>query len=421
MSASERARAARNVASVLRDRTVDRALASGSQTPLSLELTYGVLRRFFSLSAEVDGCLQQPLRDLEVRALLLVGAYQLRHTRIPSHAALNETVSACRTIGRPWARGLVNGVLRQLDRNRSAPGRDEELAFDHPRWLIDALRTEYGDRATVLLEANNERAPMTLRVNQARETPIGYRARLTDAGLSHAPGWLEETVVLQTPMPTSILPGWADGLVAVQDAGAQFAAVLLEGELPREGRMLDACAAPGGTAFHLLERMHNLDLTAMDRSSDRLATLATEASRLGHTPRVVCADAARPDAWWDGVPFDAVLCDAPCTGTGTLRRHPDIKVRCTNDRVADHLAAQSALLDGLWRVLRAGGTLLYCTCSLLQEENDAIVGSFVNARPDAVAGAITLPTGMRTRYGWQLLPTEPLTDGFYYALIRKSV
>ena len=384
--------------------------------PLCLELTYGCLRHYFSLAAAVEARLARPLRkqDLDVFCLLLVGAYQLQRMRVPGHAAINETVAAVRALGKPWAAALVNAVLRNL------PTCPDDGASEHPPWLRGRIEAQYGDQAPALLRANNQRAPMGLRVNCRRIEPKAYRALLDSAGIAFDDAWLPESILLRKPQPSATLPGFRDGTVAVQDIGAQLVGSVMRERLRNGCRVLDACAAPGGKLFHLLESGLELDLTALDNSPTRLQTLAEMAERLGHAGfRAIAADACGLD-WWDGKPFDLVLIDAPCSGSGTLRRHPDIKVNRTLRQVRQASRLQGALLRNLWRTVRPGCTLLYCTCSMLAEENDQVVEFFLEAHADARTAGVQLPTGKATRHGWQMLPTEPATDGFYLARIDKQ-
>ena len=423
---NDRAKAARHLARVLgRGTSLDNVL-DGKESPLCLELTYGCLRHYFSLAAALDARLGRPLRDkdLDVYGLMLVGAYQLQRTRIPAHAAINETVAATRPLRKPWAAGLVNGVLRKLagappsPGDAQQPGSADAAASEHPPWLRRRLVSEYPDLAPALLAANNQRAPMSLRVNRTRIAPDRYRHALRQAAVSCTSSWLPESVILDKPQPAASLPGYQEGWFAVQDIGGQLVGDLMRGQLQDGCRVLDACAAPGGKLFHLLEAGLALDVTALDISSTRLVALADIAQRLGHAQfKVVEADATR---WQGPGPFDFVLLDAPCSGTGTLRRHPDIKVIRTPQQVARAAALQAALLHNLWRLLRPGCTLLYCTCSLLAEENDRVVEAFLNVSGAAGIAPIALPTGRATAYGWQMLPTEPATDGFYLALLEKK-
>lgn len=424
----QRAEAARLLDQVISGgHTTDQAMADADISPLCRELVFGSLRHYFSLTELLTATLHQPVKrkDRELWALMIVGAYQLKYLRVPDHAAIFETVSAVRDLERPWARGLVNAVLRRI----AALPAPNERSLEHPPWLESRLRREYPDAAAVMA-ANNARAPMALRVNQARIAPAEYRARLTAAGLAaRAPGPAAaadpaetglgpESLMLEEPVKVADLPGYREGLVSVQDAGAQFAAALLE---PGAGeRVLDACTAPGGKLFHLLERYPAASYTALEFSPGRLQHVLDEAARLGHrTFAAREADAATLD-WWDGVPFRHVLVDAPCSGTGTLRRHPDIKVLRRESDLAEAAALQRRLLANLWRVLEPGGTLLYCTCSILGAENDEVIDTVLHEQPDARIVGLRLSSGRATRHGWQLLPTDPDTDGFYYARMTKA-
>ena len=413
---SERARAARHLARIVgRGDSLDHVIRRES-SPLCLELTYGCLRHYRSLAEAVEARLSRPLRakDLDVFCLLLVGAYQLQRMRIPGHAAINETVSATRALGRPWAAALVNAVLRKL------PTEPANNASEHPPWLQAKVEAQYGDHASALLRANNQRAPMGLRINRRKIEPAAYRALLQQADIAFTDAWLPESILLRKPQPSVTLPGFRDGLVAVQDVGAQLIGDVMRGRLHNGGRALDACAAPGGKLFHLLESGLELDLTALDNAPTRLENLTEMAQQLGHEGlRTLNADACGL-AWWDGEPFDCVLIDAPCSGSGTLRRHPDIKVTRTPQQVRQASGLQHTLLRNLWHTVRPGCTLLYCTCSILAEENDQVVESFLQAHQDARSVSVELPTGAATQHGWQMLPIEPATDGFYLARIDKQ-
>ena len=413
---SDRARAARYLARIIgRGDSLDHVVRQETSS-LCLELTYGCLRHYFSLAESVQARLVRPLRgkDQDVFCLLLVGAYQLQRLRVPGHAAINETVSAARALGKPWAAALVNAVLRKL------PTRPTGGGSEHAPWLQRRIEAQYGDRAPALLRANNQRAPMGLRVNARKVDPAAYRALLTDADIAFDDAWLPESIVLRRPQPSATLPRFQDGAVAVQDVGAQLVGGFMREQAENGSRVLDACAAPGGKLFHLLESGLELDISALDISAARLRTLTEMAERLGHEGfRAIAADACGLD-WWDGKPFDLVLIDAPCSGSGTLRRHPDIKVNRTPGQVRRASALQAALLRNLWRTVRPGCTLLYCTCSILAEENDQVVESFLGNHQDAQVNGVELPTGLATRHGWQMLPTEPATDGFYLAQIHKQ-
>jgi len=423
MKVNDRVRAARLLHQVIgTGLTTDQAFAKAADPipPVCREMVYGSLRFFFSLSDQLNAALHQPLgrKDQDIWALLIVGAYQLHYMRIPSHAAINETVNACEALGKPWAKGLVNAVLRKIAREKKP-----ERTFDHPQWMIDLISENYPEQVTDILEANNQQAPMALRVNTVQISPAAYQDKLKDAGIPGNSGWLPETLVLETPIAKEKLTGFVAGLVSIQDAGAQFVPELCP--LKSSARLLDACAAPGGKLFHLLERYPRIDATALDISASRLEQLQLQAQRLGHeTFTTLEGDASNLD-WWDCDPFDFVLVDAPCSGSGTIRRHPDIKVLRHKEDVSKYAELQLKLIENLWRTIRTGGTLLYCTCSLFAEENDKVVNSFLQLSsgvPEVLE--ISLPVGEPTQFGWQLLPTdenpEKYTDGFYFCCLKKA-
>ncbi len=421
----DRATAARLLAAVVVDRqTSDQALARIPAGPSSRDMFYGALRHYFSLGREVNAALRKPLRqkDMDIWCLLIVGAYQLRHSRVPDHAAINETVAACTSMKKTSLGGLVNGVLRALQRSGQPDSNPTERSFgspadEFPPWMARLIARDFPEQATAILAASLARAPLTLRINRQRCVPDDYRKMLDAQHIGHAPGFRDEYVVLAQPQPADTLPGFDRGLIAIQDAGAGFVADLLT--CSPGDRLLDACAAPGGKLFHLLECQPDLQALALDKSANRMSSLEAEARRLGHTPVTRIADAATLD-WWDGEPFDAILIDAPCSGSGTLRRHPDIKVLRNESDLAGYARQQSALLRNLWFALRPGGSLLYCTCSLFAEENDAVVAEFLAVADNAEFRTIALPTGMPRKYGWQLLPIERRTDGFYFSLLNKK-
>ena len=412
-----RAKAAHALAAVHRGRALRDVMEPGAP-PLLTELAYGACRRFYSIRDEVDACLKRPLRksDQDVYALLMIGAYQIRHTDVPVHAAVSETVAAASALRKPWARPLINAVLRRIA--WTVPSRSsDEARHDHPQWLIDALQAAHPGACPGLFEVNNSRAPMALRVNRARTDPRRYRSELDAASIAHRPGIAPESVILERPVPARKLPGFDLGWVAVQDDGAQLAAGLLDP--PPRGAVLDACAAPGGKTFHLLEREPSLRVTALDQGQNRLAYMKRDARRLGHSlDRIICGDATG-NAWWEGEPFDAVLLDVPCSGTGTLRRHPDIKVNRRPDALATTIRLQRALLAGVWPTLSYGGTLLYCTCSILPAENQDVVTAFIRHTPGAKARAIAADWGREAGPGRLLLPCRDGSDGFFFALIDK--
>ncbi len=396
--------------------------ANAKDARLSTELAYGSVRHYFSLRDLVDQVLDEPHARLDslVLSLLIVGAYQLRHTRIPGYAAVNETVAATRSLNKPWARKLVNTVLRRLPGTEIRTD-DEEARFDHPAWLIDAIRRDHPGSWELILDANNSRAPQSLRVNRRHQSRQAYQATLQDAGLDAAPGMVPEALLLASPVPIERLPCFAEGAVSVQDEGAQLAAGLLAAQ-PGQ-RVLDACAAPGGKAFHILETCPDVEVLAIDANAERVAVMQKECRRLGFDPGFVqTGDGTRLD-WWDGRPFDRILLDAPCSGSGTLRRHPDIKLLKKATDLAAFQAIQRKLAATVWQTLAPGGILLYCTCSILNDENDAVLEHFFREHRDAQPVALDdVGWGTATRYGRQLVPSKGGPDGFYYALVvRRKV
>ena len=409
------------VARVLRGRSLDAALDTARTHPdraLVFELVHGSLRHYLSLSEALRPRLRRAIKDAEVEAGLLVGAYQLLHTRVKPYAAVSACVDGVRKLGKSSASGLVNAVLRSLVRSPPSAPVTRAGASDHPTWLAERIENDWGERAGQTMRDNNGRAPMALRINVRKVSTTEYAALLHAAKMDFRPGTFTESLVLARPVPRSSLPGFVDGLVSIQDENAQIAAHLVA---PASGeRVLDACTAPGGKAFHLIERERSCQLTAIDTDEDRLAFTRTEARRLGHDDiRLLQGDATQED-WWDGVPFDRILVDAPCSGTGTLRRRPDIKLHRTAADVRAHASQQGNMLDAVWRTLRPGGTLVYCTCSILAEENDDVVASFLDRTLNATASTIPAAWGLPTSHGRQTLPAPGKGDGFYFARLVKG-
>ena len=425
MTDNPRLQAVRALVKVIgQQKTLDQVLSKGTQ-PIVRELTSGTLRHYFSLSQRVDELLTRKLRDkdLDVSCLMLIGAYQLIHTRIPDHAAVAETVGCTKALKKPWAKGLVNAVLRNL------PGPTEEWSpaalNDHPHWYINLLRANLGEHWLEIMGANNSRAPMTLRVNCARTSVEDYIKLLDERNIEWQQGALPETLFLATPIPQKKLPGFEQGFVAVQDSAAQLAVSVAAAQSGM--RVLDACAAPGGKGFHLLEQQPAVSLCMQDIAPARVTTLCEQAKRLGHldnkSAQIRQSDSTTIDDPTDEARYDLILLDAPCSGSGTVRRHPDIKVlRSQNDLDALN-RTQNALLDSLWQQIAPGGRLIYSTCSLFQEENDAIISAFVErCTTDVEVGFIAprLPIHHRTpfittRHGIQTLPSVDGCDGLYYA------
>ncbi|ACE84794.1 16S rRNA (cytosine(967)-C(5))-methyltransferase RsmB [Cellvibrio japonicus] len=394
--------------------------------PLLQQLCFGVCRYYPQLQAYTSLLLDKPLRakDSDVQALLLLGLYQLIHTRIPDHAAIGETVEVTRDIKKAWATKLVNGVLRQFQRDQQTLGEklasDRAFSSNHPDWLEGMLRKSWPQQTDSLLAANNEHPPFTLRLNTRHMSRDDYLAQLRalDIAAGATPFSPYGITLVQACDPRS-LPGFAQGLISVQDEAAQLSGDLLQ--LAPGLRVLDACCAPGGKTGHLLEIEPRMKVTAMDVEERRLQRVRDNLGRLGVTADIRCGDGTRPEAWWDGEPYDRILLDAPCSATGIIRRHPDIKVLRTPEEIARLAQLQGQLLDSLWPLLKPGGILLYATCSVMPRENTRVVEAFIQRQPEARCDTLDVPWGLLQPCGRQLLPQPEGHDGFYYARLRKSL
>ena len=426
-----RALAARALGQVLGDgRSLAMALppvlkrAEQGDRGLLHELCYGVCRWHPQLQMLLQLLLARSLgpREYTIRALLLVGLYQLWHLRIPEHAAVAETVTAARQMGKPWAVGLTNAVLRAALRRRqeltAALDQDPEAGEAHPRWLLQRLREDWPDDWPAITVANNARPPFTLRINLGHFDRNACQQRLESLGCNPQPSaYVATALTLNAAAEPATLPGFAEGWISVQDAAAQLAAPLLD--IQSGLHVLDACAAPGGKTGHLLECAPHLDLTVLDQDAARLERVAENLHRLRFHARLIAGDARRPADWWDGVPYDRILLDAPCSATGVIRRHPDIKLLRRDSDIATLADQQQAMLASLWPLLRPEGRLLYATCSVLRQENEQVVANFLAKQPDAEEQPIIAPWGRCLAHGRQILPGEENMDGFYYAVLVK--
>ena len=391
-----------------------RAAEEGMETARAalLDLTHGTLRRYGRVQAIVAALSRHGQPDPLVQALLWCSLYALESGRYADYTVVDQAVRACTLLERWTAKGYVNGLLRTYLRERTAMEAriraDEAARHQHPQWWIDIVRAAYPGSWEEILAAGNTHPPMTLRVNARRSEVAAYAQRLARAGMS-ARALGGEALLLERPVPVERLPGFADGEVSVQDAGAQRAAGLLE--LSAGQRVLDACAAPGGKSAHILERA-DVALTALDVDAARCERIERNLQRLSLRATVRAADCTRPQLWWDGAAFDRILADVPCSASGVARRHPDLKwLRRAGDPAA-FAARQATILDALWQLLAPGGKLLYVTCSVFPQENEDVVQAFV-ARAQG-ARSLPLPDGGRPLW----LP-GPQHDGFYYALIQK--
>jgi len=390
------------------------------------ELVYGVCRWYYRLDFFMSRLLEKPLRtkDRDIHLLVMLGLYQLLHMRIPDHAAINETVALTRALKKPWARGLVNALLRRAQRERdsleAAIKKDEFARVSFPAWLAEQIQQDWGDDANPIMDASNIQAPMTLRVNTTRNSRDDYLKTLEMAGIQATAGHsARSAIVLETPCDTKTLPGFSDGMVSVQDEASQLSAQILA---PEPGsRVLDVCAAPGGKTCALLEEAAgNLAMTALDSSERRLTKVHENLARLGLNANVICADGTDTQSWWDGKQFNAILLDAPCSGTGVIRRHPDIKLLRKKGDISRLVDIQYQLLMAMWPILASGGKLLYSTCSLLKVENEEQISRFINEKPDASLLPLALPGAGSCTAGIQFFPVAGGFDGFYYALLQKA-
>ncbi|MDV3469865.1 16S rRNA (cytosine(967)-C(5))-methyltransferase RsmB [Stenotrophomonas sp. C3(2023)] len=396
------------------DDTRDRALLEA--------MCFAVLRRRSTYDAALAGWMQKPLseRDADLRTLLMVGFAQLEVLELPAHAALSATVDAARALGRDRQAGLVNAVLRRAQRE-GFPAQPPREAF--PAWLADSIERDWPQQADAVFEASLQPAPLWLRANRQQGGRDAALAALQHAGINVVPSALcSDAIALETPVAVNQLPGFADGALSVQDLSAQQAADAFAP--PQGARVLDACAAPGGKAAHLLERDPSLRLLALDIDARRLARVKDTFLRtgVGAQAQTLAADASDPGAWWDGVPFDAILLDAPCSATGVIRRQPDIMFHRRADDIDALVGAQARLLEACWGMLRPGGVLLYATCSILKAENVEQVRGFLKWHADARADALDDAFGLDCDgVGRQRLPGMDGGDGFFYARLLKSV
>jgi 16S rRNA (cytosine967-C5)-methyltransferase len=381
-------------------------------------------RWWLRFDAALDRLLDKPLRQKEpaVHALLVLGLVQLEILELPDYAAVAATVQAARALERPRLAGLVNAILRRWQRERvellAALDAKPQTRHAHPAWLAKAIASDWPAQADAVMAADNVEPPLMLRANRRRTTRENLLERLREAGYTvDAHAWLADAIVLPHSTDVTRMPGFAEGHFAIQDGAAQIATDLAEA---RDGlRVLDACAAPGGKACHLLERA-DVALTALESDAGRARRISQNLERLGLSAELVIGDAGQPDAWWDGRPFDRILIDAPCSATGVLRRRPDVRLHRRDSDIAALAAQQRRILEALWPLLAPGGRLLYVTCSLLRAENEAVVGEFLASRPEARVAPIALPAGQAAAVGWQILPGDGDLDGMYYAVLERA-
>ena len=389
------------------------------------DLAFGTARWQPRLSALAAKLLQKPFKaaDADVEALLLVGLYQLLYTRVPAHAAIGETVGCADKLKKPWAKALLNAVLRRAQRESEALlaelEHDPVVRTAHPRWLQKSLKAFWPEQWEAICAANNAHPPMILRVNRRHHPRDAYLQLLTDAGINATPCvYSVDGIVLETATDVRSLPGFADGWISVQDEAAQLAADLLD--LAPGQRVLDACCAPGGKTCHILEVEKDLaGVVAVDLEAKRLVRVRENLARLGLSAELIAADGRDTATWWDGKPFQRILLDAPCSATGVIRRHPDIKLTRQPDDIAALAVLQGELLDAMWPTLEVGGILLYATCSTLPTENTEVIEAFLARTSGARELDLATAAGIKQPHGRQLLAQEGGHDGFYYAKLIK--
>lgn len=395
------------------------ALSVTQLSNLSKELCFGVCRNYFFLEDMTKRWVKKPQQDMQVWLCLLLGLYQLHFLRVPEYAAVKETVDLLHLIKKSWAKGFVNAILRSYCREK------DKLAFNiqdnHPEWFIKKIKIAWPEHWQAILQANDQHPPMTLRVNQKKISRDDYLKKLTQAGLDAE--ILPETtqgITLKKPCAVDALPSFSAGEVSVQDGAAQLAAELLD--LQPSLRILDACCAPGGKTSHILEQQPNLlECVALDIDQKRMTRVQDNLQRLNLTATQRIGDASQPNTWWDGKLFDRILLDAPCSATGVIRRHPDIKLLRSEQDIKSILPIQQKILEAMWPLLAPGGRLVYATCSILPEENEAQIAAFKQKHADCQVVPTPLHLGQWTGHGVQIFPGEHSMDGFFYSTLEKVV
>lgn len=392
--------------------------ATSQQKAQAQHLSYGTLRFYLSLQALLNALVEKPLRDDAIASLLLVALYQLHYDQAPAHTVVNQAVMAVMRMKKVWAKGLVNAVLRNFSRQQvalvKALEQDQTTTLNYPAWWISKVQKQYPEHWQQILLTGNQHPPMTLRVNQSKLTGLAYQQKLQAANISSQ--LLDtQTLLLDQAIHVTDLPGFNEGEVSVQDYAAQMTARCLDAQANM--RVLDACAAPGGKTCHILETAQ-VQMWALDVSEQRLARVNSNLQRLNLQAHTQVADVAKTDAWWDGQLFDRILLDAPCTASGVVRRHVDIKWLRRESDISSFAAQQKEMLQALWPLLKQGGKLLYVTCSIFAEENELQINNFLQTHADALhLPLLELPHNLQIQKG-QFIPNE-YHDGLFYALLQK--
>ena len=383
---------------------------------LAKSLVFGTIRYYHQLNDIVTDLLDHSLdkEDLDIHCLMLLGAYQILYSKVAIHASIFETVDVANTLNKSWAKGLINAILRQIDRDKETLLK--QVHFSHPTWLVKKIKQNYPDHFEQIFSQNNVQAPMTIRVHP-KFSATDYQQQLNDIGIaSQTLSVASQALVLEKPVSVYDLPNFEIGSCYVQDASAQLAAHLLDSK--EDELILDACSAPGGKTTHLCELTPSAKIIALDSDLDRLERVEQNAQRFNINNIGIIQGNAQQQDWWDGQLFDKILLDAPCSATGVIRRHPDIKLLRKPKDITNLVALQKDILENLWPMLKPGGTLLYATCSILKAENEFQIADFLHSHDDAGEIKIDLDWGIKTVVGRQQLPTHEF-DGFYYAKLKK--
>lgn len=388
------------------------------------EICFGVSRNYHRLELILNYLVSKPLKskDHDLILLLLIGLYELGYLSTPAFAAVDEAVKVTKKLKKKWASGLVNAALRRYIRERdqieNTLSNNPVFQFSHPKWLMNHIKDDYPLQYNAILGANNQRPKTVIRVNAKKIEREAYLKLLHEKGIAaSAEKALSHAIILDDKTRVTELPYFDKGYCSVQDTAAQCSVALLSPE--KNHNVLDACSAPGGKLTHILEQeLYPDSVLALDNKESRIKKIHENLKRLDLSANVICGDAAKPESWWDGEAFDRILLDAPCSATGIIRRHPEIKILRTKEAIAEVCLIQQTLLNALWPLLKKAGILLYATCSILQKENDEQIDAFIQTHTDATVESIQLPFGHKTAFGWQLLPSE--TDGFYYSRLLKN-
>lgn len=404
--------------------SLSQTLSASELSPMTKELCFGFCRHYYRLEAIAKALLGKKPKETQVWIAILLGIYQLEYLKQPDYAVVQETVALLSAVKKNWAKALVNAVLRNFCRQRETIltelAGDAAYQYGQSPWFLKAIQDAWPKDWEAIASANDRHPPMVLRVNQQQLTTEAYLKRLEEAGIeAKAHTAAPEGIILTTACKVQELPGFAQGMVSVQDGAAQLAVSLLD--LQPGQRVLDACAAPGGKTCHIVESEPDLSLClALDLDSARLQRVADNLQRLHLQADLLQGDAAKPETWWDGKLFDRILLDAPCSATGVIRRHSDIKLLRSQDEVDTVVSLQKTMLQALWPLLAPGGLLVYATCSIFPAENSEQIASFVKNTKNVTVLDKQQLWGRDIGFGRQILPGEQEMDGFFYSVLLKD-